>query len=64
MDVKVSMMQPCMCCIENHEWNTQGGVRVTLTSTGLQTSEKVQLMSPRPQSPGAATTTPRSRISG
>ena len=32
VDVKVIITPPCIFCMENHAWNTQGGVRMTLTS--------------------------------
>jgi hypothetical protein len=31
------LMPPCIFCTENHEWATQGGVRMTLTSRATRT---------------------------
>ena len=32
-DVRAILTPPCVCCMENHEWNIQGGVRMTLLTT-------------------------------
>ena len=32
VDIKAILTPPFTFCIDNHEWNTQGGVRMTLTS--------------------------------
>ena len=32
VDVEVVLTPPCIFCIENHEWNIQGAVRMTLIS--------------------------------
>ena len=32
-DVNVILTRPCMFCVEHHSWNTQGGVRMSVTPT-------------------------------
>ena len=33
VDARVTLTPPCIFCTEKDEWNVQGGVRMTLTST-------------------------------
>ena len=41
VDVKVILTQLCIFFMGNHEWNIQGGVRMTLTSTATSAAESL-----------------------